>query len=46
LDTLKVMAATLVGAGVYDAEEVGHLLALPVECLVRWSRLTGTDFLP
>lgn len=37
MDTLKVMAATLVGAGVYDAQEVAHLLALPVECIVRWA---------
>ena len=37
LDTLKHMATALVGAGVYDAQEASHLLALPVECIIRWS---------
>jgi uncharacterized protein (DUF433 family) len=37
LGTLKPMATMLVGAGVYDAQEASHLLALPVECIVRWS---------
>lgn len=31
------MTTTLVGSGVYDAQEVSHLLALPVECIVRWA---------
>ena len=31
------MAAQLVGSGVYDAREVGHLLAERVECIVRWA---------
>jgi uncharacterized protein (DUF433 family) len=31
------MESRFVGSGVYDAAEVGHLLAVPVECVVRWS---------
>ena len=30
------MTTTLLGAGVYDAREVGHLLAEPVERILRW----------
>lgn len=37
LDTLKPMATTLVGAGVYNAQEASHILALPVDCIIRWS---------
>jgi uncharacterized protein (DUF433 family) len=31
------MTTTLLGMGVYDAEEVSYLLSLPVESIVRWS---------
>lgn len=31
------MTTTLVGSGVYDAQEASHLLAVPVECIVRWA---------
>lgn len=35
------MPVTLIGAGVYDAREVTRLLALPLECVIRWSAVDG-----
>jgi hypothetical protein len=32
-----VMAPALLDSGVYDATEVGHLLAVRAECIVRWA---------
>ena len=37
VSTLADMAQTLVDSGVYDAHEVGHLLAQHVDAIVRWS---------
>src|SRR5438105_3333788 len=31
------MTTTLVGSGVYDAQEASRLLAVPVACIVRWA---------
>ncbi len=35
------MGQTLIDAGVYDAQEVSHLLAHHVDCVVRWSAPDG-----
>jgi uncharacterized protein (DUF433 family) len=37
VSTLVTVARTLVDAGVYDAQEISHLLAQHVDCIVRWS---------
>jgi len=37
LSTLVPVARSLVDVGVYDAQEISHLLAQNVDCIVRWS---------
>lgn len=39
------MTTTLVGSGVYDAQEASRLLAVPLPCIVRWAAPT-TQGLP